>query len=242
MSRVVAYALLATASVLSLTQSASSADLTAAITKAPVPAAFNWTGVYVGGHVGYGWGDKNWIDRTGYFPAVDQSIDGILGGGQLGYNYQTGPIVLGIQGDMSWADIDGSSTSHGRTFKAEVDWLATFTGRIGYAWDRWLFYVKGGGAWVHDEFSVVEFPGQRTSQTRSGWTVGGGVEVALTGNWSALVEYGYLDFGDDSATFSETIVIPGGYCKPPKEKTFTRAFDIDQQMHTIKVGLNYRFR
>jgi outer membrane immunogenic protein len=240
MSRLVAYALLATASVLSLSQSASSADLTAAITKAP--AAFNWTGAYIGGHVGYGWGDKSWVDRTGYFPAIDQSVDGVLGGGQLGFNYQTGPIVLGIQGDVSWAGIDGSSTSYGRTFKAEVDWLATLTGRVGYAWDRWLLYVKGGGAWAHDEFSVVQFDGQRASQTRSGWTIGGGVEVALVGNWSALVEYDYMDFGDDSATFTETIIIPGKPCKPPKEKTFTRAFDIDQQMHTIKVGLNYRFR
>jgi outer membrane immunogenic protein len=187
---------------------------------APAPVAYNWTGLYIGGHLGYGWGTDGFSDPT--VGTGDIDVDGFLAGAQLGYNWQVGSWVFGLEGDWSWSNGDGSVAGPlGSTFTADRNWYATATARVGYAWENWLWYVKGGAAWADTDYSLV-IPGVIAASggdTRSGWTVGAGVEWALAGNWSAKVEYNYLDFSDES--------IAGA--------------SFDSQNHLVKVGLNYRF-
>jgi len=204
--------------------------------KAPVVApTWSWTGCYVGGHVGGGFGHTRWSDPTiGDAEFTNHDADGVLGGGQIGCNYQTGIWVLGAEADASWADLTGSSLdalSVGTlTDHTKVDFLGTVTGRAGISWDHALFYAKGGAAWEHDKLAVTFNPTGQTVATADdvqwGWTVGGGVEYALTPNWSAKVEYDYLDFGKQSSAFSAAA--PFNY-------------DIGQHIQDVKVGVNYKF-
>jgi outer membrane immunogenic protein len=196
----------------------------------PMVAAYNWSGCYIGAHIGGGWGTKDWDEVfTGSTSenAGSHDIDGILGGGQIGCNIQNGTWVFGLEGDISWSGIDGSHSAFGgdADLSSKVEWLGTVTGRIGYAHDRFLFYVKGGAAFAHDQFTVAFGDSSTDDQTRWGWTIGGGLEFALVGNWTAKLEYNYMDFGSDTASFF------GG----------EERFDIDQQIHVVKFGLNYRF-
>jgi outer membrane immunogenic protein len=209
--------------------------------KAPImaPVAFSWTGCYVGAHVGGGWGNKRWDDPLlGGVEFSNHDVNGWLAGGQIGCNYQTGQFVFGVEGDASWANIRGSgpdTLSFGTlTDNSKVDFLGTLTGRAGIAWDRALFYVKGGGAWAHDKFWAVRNVTGSTfysaDDTRWGWTVGAGVEYAFAPSWTAKIEYDYLDFGKQSATFSGPT-----FAGPPFN------FDIDQRIHVVKAGINYKF-
>ena len=118
---------------------------------------FTWTGCYIGGNAGGLWATKNWnVDTTGVAQSTTDLTGGVAGG-QIGCNYQVSTWVFGIQGDYDWANASGSSTD--AVFAPAVDQskikaLASVTGRAGYAWDRFLGYVKGGGAWVNDSYSV----------------------------------------------------------------------------------------
>jgi outer membrane immunogenic protein len=221
-----------------LSGAAGAADLTRPVYKAPpagvLPAAYDWTGFYIGGHVGYGWGQQDWRDSIGLFD-VNNKSNGFLGGGQAGFNYQINQFVLGVEGDFSWMGMNGGSNANtvlgaapiGATFNTNVDWTATMTGRLGVAFDRWLVYGKGGVAWAHDKFSTTAytFPGTVDfTDTRLGWTVGGGVEYAFAPNWSAKAEYDYLRFGDRDVSFA-----PG------------TSTNINQDIHEIKFGINYKF-
>ena len=219
-----------------LSGAAMAADISRPVYKAPpagaLPVAYDWTGFYVGGHVGYGWAEKDWRDAFGL--NVSNKADGFLGGGQVGFNYQTGMFVFGVEGDFSWADIKGGSNIGpvigaplGATFNTDVDFTATLTGRLGLAFDRWLVYGKGGVAWAHDKYDTnfYTFPGTASlSETRIGWTVGAGVEYAFAPNWSTKLEYNYMDFGTRNVSFAP----------------FTSTA-IDQQIHAVKFGINYKF-
>jgi outer membrane immunogenic protein len=216
---------------------AMAADVGRPVYKAPpagaLPVTYDWTGFYVGGHVGYGWADKGWRDAFG-FGTISHNADGFLGGGQAGFNYQVGQFVFGAEGDFTWTGIDGgTSRTFGlaapvtANFNAEVDWTATLTARAGIAFDRVLVYAKGGAAWAHDRYNTnfYAFPGTvERSDTRLGWTAGAGVEYAFAPNWSTKLEYNYMDFGTRAVSFA-----PG---------TTT---DIDQQIHAVKFGINYKF-
>ncbi len=181
---------------------------------APVMAAYNWSGFYVGGHLGYGWGSEEArFTASGLTGATDP--DGFLAGAQLGFNWQTGAFVFGIEGDWTWTNADGTSAT---AVASDHNWYGSATGRLGYAWDNWLLYVKGGAAWMDADYTF----GGTGGGTRSGWTLGTGLEWAVGNNWSAKLEYNYMDFG------SETYTLP----------TSTA---IDTQVHLIKLGLNYRF-
>lgn len=185
----------------------------------PIVAIYDWTGFYIGGHLGGAWSSEDGtIVGTGQTGGLDPS--GFIGGAQIGVNWQTGNWVFGIEGDFSWTNTDGSATVPAGIIAADHNWYATATGRIGYAWDNWLAYVKGGAAWMDADYSLVGFT--TTGDTRTGWTIGTGLEWGLSPNWSAKVEYNYMDFGSD--TFS----LP----------TLT---EFDTQVHAVKVGLNYRF-
>ena len=125
--------------------SAMAADLPVRVAPPTVPPVayvspvYNWSGFYVGGHLGYGWSKTDVHDHlTGLSGSADPS--GFLGGGQIGFNWQTGAFVFGIEGDGSWTNADGSRTfSNGAVVTMEHNWYATLTGRVGYAVDNWLW-------------------------------------------------------------------------------------------------------
>jgi outer membrane immunogenic protein len=149
--------------------------------------------------------------------------------------------VLGTEVDFSWADVKGDQTSAllggfasvSRTSKAT--WMGTATTRLGYAWDRVLVYSKIGAAWAHfdynDNLSILgtSVYNSGASETRSGWTVGTGIEWAFLGNWSVKAEYDYIDFGRRTVDFAPV----GGFIPVN--------LDVDQRISQVKVGLNYRF-
>jgi outer membrane immunogenic protein len=223
-------AILALAGVATLSGNASAADIIRQPTyKAPpagvLPVAYDWTGFYIGGHIGYGWATKGWTDSAGLF-SLSHDADGFLGGAQLGFNYQIGQIVLGVEGDFSWTGITGGANTLASNFNVDVDWISTLTGRVGVAFDRWLVYGKGGVAWAKDVYSTnfYTLPGTSISDTRIGWTAGAGLEYAFAPQWTAKLEYNYIDLGSERVSFA------------PGFQT-----DIDQQIHAVKFGINYKF-
>jgi outer membrane immunogenic protein len=249
----VALAALATAG------SALAADMPRPVYKAPPPvvAPFSWTGFYIGVHVGAAWGTKEWDQRINVPAVLDgrvavvpafalesdssHTVNGFLGGGQVGFNYQAGWTVWGAEFQISGADVKGRGNCGVSALwncGTKVDTIATLAARFGLTWDRTLVYVKGGGAYAHDKFDLnllgINIPGviqpSSLSDNRFGWMVGTGVEVAIWGNWSAKVEYNYMDFGTKNYRFNTTPLTP----------VFDN-FDITQRLHLIKFGINYRF-
>ncbi|MBX6328229.1 MAG: porin family protein [Pseudolabrys sp.] len=221
--------LLATAGVIALgVTAASAADLgrRAAPYKAPPyqPPPFSWTGFYVGINGGGAWGRSDY--SAGVSPSFD--VSGGLVGGTLGYNWQTGPVVFGLEGDIDWAHISGSTTclpaglGVASTCDARNDWLGTVRGRLGYAFDRVMPYVTGGLAVGNIKTSIAGL-GSR-DETNAGWTLGGGVEVNITGPWSAKVEYLYVDLG-----------------RADNPDTPFSGSDSKFQTNIVRAGLNYHF-
>ncbi|WP_029584368.1 outer membrane protein [Bradyrhizobium sp. URHD0069] len=208
--------------------SAMAADLPArTYSKAPaiVSPAYNWTGFYVGVMGGYGWSDS--INVAG-FTAGTNDIKGGFVGGTIGYNWQGAgsPFVVGIEVDGAWSDINFSETLLGETFEERIRSFGSVTGRLGYAVDAALFYVKGGYAWANNRLSVTDV-GTLFSESRfhSGWTIGGGLEYGFAQNWSAKAEYMFASYANEDYL---TAFVPGGI-----------GFGFD--VHTVKGGINYRF-
>src|SRR5262245_36070745 len=220
--------------VLLASSGAHAADATMPI-KAPPPLtrAFSWTGFYVGGHVGAGFSYRNWTLSDG---SASEAGDAAMLGGQIGYNYQIGNLVMGVESEAAWGNLkdenvcpDGVNACWTRQ-----NWLATVTGRIGYAFDQALFYVKGGAAFTHsDYFKTAPFPSvldEGGGGRRDGWTAGIGMEYALWNNWAVRLEYDYLDFG--SRTFAMNNIATGA---------FAENVTVRQTAHEVKLGLNYLF-
>jgi outer membrane immunogenic protein len=239
-----------TLAALNLASSALAADmpLKAPAYKAPPPVyVYSWTGCYVGGNVGGLWARKEGFDASPNSTTFGRSsgtidVNGWLGGIQAGCNYQVGGWVFGIQGDYDWTNATGSSANllvANVTNSVRIKSLASVTGRVGYAWDRFLGYVKGGGAWERDEyndfFTTTGAPFVTGSETRGGWTVGIGGEYAFTDWLSGFAEYDYYNFGTRTLTF--VCAQPG--CGPGG--TATPLGDIRETKSVIKVGLNVRF-
>jgi outer membrane immunogenic protein len=206
-------------------QTASAADLSVApLYKAP-PAAvaqvYNWTGFYLGINGGGGWGRSYWDANATGIP-----LSGGLIGGTAGYNYQVGRAVLGVEGDIDWADLSGTRTSTGCPVGCSTSdsWLSTVRGRVGYSFDRFLPYVTGGLAVGDVQASTPGFVG--ATNTNVGWTVGGGVEVALPGNWSAKAEYLHVDLGRFNC---------GTDCGG------TPTDNVSMHDNLFRAGVNYRF-
>jgi outer membrane immunogenic protein len=237
--------LLGTAALIGLAGPAMSADKRVPVLKAPVPAVpvWTWTGCFVGGHAGGVWAQKkDWTVRTPGGAFFGQSLgghddDGWLGGAQAGCDYQfAGGFVIGVQGDYAWADAEGSHDSTreiGVAYHSKVKSLATVTGRIGYAWDRFLGYVRGGGAWERDDYwatTIILGTAYTSRETRSGWTVAVGGEYAFTNFLSGFVEYSYYDFGTPQISFT------------PQVAGLRPAFvDITETKSVVRAGLNLRF-
>lgn len=213
--------------------------------------SFSWSGFYLGVNGGSGWGTSSssanfsLLGTAFNLPLYSQSTSGWLGGFQAGYNWQTGNIVLGLEGDYDFTNIQGT-TACVVVFNCGVkqNWLADFTGRIGVApIDKLLMYVKGGVAWAGDKdtFGNSLTVGAATvalnasaSNTRTGGLMGTGLEYAFLPHWSAKIEYDYIDFGTATVaqTLTTTPVIPG------LPTISTQHKDSESLM---KAGVNYRF-
>jgi outer membrane immunogenic protein len=209
--------------------SASAADLGARpYTKAPPPVvtAYNWTGFYIGAMGGYGWSQS--VDIAG-IAGTTNDIKGGFGGGTIGYNWQAAgsPVVFGIEADGAWSDINFSETLLGVTVEDRIRAFGSVTGRVGYAVDAALLYLKGGYAWADNRASIGAFGIAlfSESQFHSGWTVGAGFEYGFAPNWSGKVEYMFASYANENYV---TAFVPGGV-----------AFGAD--IHTVKAGINYRF-
>jgi outer membrane immunogenic protein len=217
--------------------SAFAADIPLA-TKVPVapvayaPAAiYSWTGFYIGGQAGGAFGRSSWSDPFNGGNDTFNSGAGFLGGGVVGANYQWNTLVLGVEGDFNWTGLRGSgANSIGEIVSTNTNWTSTVTGRIGAAFDRLLFYGKGGVAFARDQSSFTDLAGNgaSTAFTRTGWTAGVGLEYGITANWSAKIEYDYLGFGSQALNFTTATT--------PLYST-----NASLNVQEIKAGLNYRF-
>jgi outer membrane immunogenic protein len=215
--------LLASVGVVAMATAATAADLPARYpTKAPayVVPLYNWTGFYLGAHVGWGWADFDGGKDNGF-----------VGGGQLGFNYQINQFVIGVEGDVSWTDIGESVTGFVGAVPLTVsltnDWIATLAARAGVAvgaTGNVLLYVKGGVAWTDWSVSATAL-GVTASvgDTATGYILGAGIEYGFTPNWTAKLEYNYLDFNGSSLTLAGV----------------TTNYDLSHSV--VKVGVNYKF-
>jgi outer membrane immunogenic protein len=186
------------------------------------PAYANWTGFYAGLNLGYGFGTADWPTP----PPTSFDTNGLLVGGTLGYNFQTGTWVWGIEGDLDYSTIKGNDNNTvcagpNGGCNTKLKWLSTIRGRIGYGgWGNWMPYFTGGAAIA----SVENSDFATETSTKTGWTVGLGIEYAFRGNWSAKLEYLYADLG--SMTCQTCTVVPQ---------------EIDYKLNIVRAGINYRF-
>ena len=227
---------------------------------APVEV-WSWTGFYIGGHVGAGWGTTE-STLTGFndpanpppiafsFPFSQNSRSGFLGGAQAGYNWQSGWAVFGVQADIAGTDIKGTTPCVViLSCSTRSDWLATVSGRLGaVVADRGMIYVKGGAAWMDSRHSV-NLPnfgaagggvivGQELTSRNStawGWMLGMGTEWMITRNWSAFIEYDYIEFDKKNEAFNINIVQFGA----PNNVVVNA--DLKNKLSIAKVGVNYKF-
>jgi outer membrane immunogenic protein len=225
---------------------ATAADMATPAYKVPPIPLFSWTGCYLGINGGGGRSTNDWGNLLGLVVNGNVRGSGFFGGGQVGCDYQIGTWVLGIEGQFDWSDLHGQTLVPPQGVPAQdvtkLDRFATATGRIGYAFDRVLTYVKSGLAWAHynHEFDV-QAAGAGTAFTPAfigtqgvvGFVVGSGFEVAFLPNWSFKVEYNYFDFGTNGAQFS--CAAPCGATPQPFP------IDIKQNVQTVLFGMNYRF-
>lgn len=214
--------------------------------KAP-PPLFDWSGIYIGVNGGYGSAGASTTDTitgntygaNGRYPNSG-NLDGYVVGGTIGANYQTGRLVLGIEGDWDWTNqsltksvsCTGSCIATGHS---KIRWLATLRGRVGYAVNRVLFYGTGGAAFLNAEDTQTQTvpvgaPPVRFSDTAVGWTAGAGVEYAITQNLSAKLEYLYV-----SANLSDTVAFPAVMGGGVESESVTLSDNL------VRAGLNWKF-
>ena len=284
--RTLTIAVVAASALLGGLATANAADMAVKARPVAVPAAFSWTGFYIGANVGGAWSPNDASSVFGplfpgfivlppnaaiptVFPGQLASLagtgntSGVIGGGQIGYNWQVNQFVLGVEADAVGSGLKGSSASATRTFGppliiatvnqtvtvdfGRIDWMASFRGRAGFAVNQALFYVTGGAA-------VAEIGGSRTtvvnsaniaipagtfsatnggSTTRWGWTAGAGIEWAFNQNWSIAGEYRYTDFGNRGTAFT----IPDGFGTVFATGTSNSRLTVEQ----ATARLNYRF-
>ena len=246
------------------TTAGSAADLAV---KAPyVAPVWSWTGFYIGGHVGAGWGttksNLTSINATGVglvpvnFPIAQNSRSGFLGGGQIGYNYQSGWAVYGVQADIAGLDVKGTTPCITvLSCTAKSDWLATVSGRVGgVVADKTLIYAKGGAAWMNTTHTLT-IPGAAiggiggigglggaaasvsTENTAFGWLLGFGAEYAFSPNWTAFIEYDYLDFDTKNSALNLTALAAG----LGGAGTAVANVDFKNKLSIAKIGVNYKF-
>jgi outer membrane immunogenic protein len=251
--------------------SAFAADLPArTYTKAPVyvDPGYNWTGFYIGGNVGYSWGRSSDTSRltngagaTLFTSGGSSNLDGVIGGGQIGYNWQVQQSwVWGFEADIQGSDEKGSRgficgisicrpPSGGLlalvipgpavpvTLNQKIDWFGTVRARAGVlATPKVLFYATGGLAYgeVNSNETIGVLSGFSSNTTNVGWTVGAGVEGVIGGNWTAKLEYLYVDLGRVSGSFATTLPALGG-------GTLASSYSSRITDNVVRVGVNYKF-
>lgn len=202
------------------------------------PAYFSWTGFYIGGHLGYGWGTSSSENLPGAgngdafdgSPGLTSNPNGWLGGVTLGYNWQTDGFVFGFEADAGYLGAEDSERTASSFMSAEYGGYGVLAARIGYGQDRWLLYAKGGlaladidnraGAVSGGEVESLDFTKLR--EVRTGWALGAGAEYAFRRDMSMKIEYLYMDFGEDRSGNLDGDV-----------------FRHENDIHTVKVGVNY---
>ena len=252
------------------TFAASAADLPARVyTKAPAPVVevYNWTGFYIGGNIGYSWGRSddystftNGAGAVLFANSDRRNLDGVVGGGQIGYNWQVTNWVWGFEADIQGTDEKGSRLFTCPTgactppfgvvavfpgpavsvspMDQKLEWFGTVRARAGIlASPRVLLYATGGLA--YGEVRTAETIGAglfgfSNSETRAGWTVGAGIEGAISGNWTAKLEYLYIDLGRTTGAFTTTIGALGG-------GVLTSNYSSHITDNVLRAGVNYRF-
>jgi outer membrane immunogenic protein len=230
---------------------------------APVAPAFNWTGFYIGGNAGGAWSNTQWCTDATFgnclsaapFDLVNQSASGFVGGGQVGFRWQSSTnFVIGVEGMIDYLNISETSASclsnpvpcggfppgslPGRTRSTTFNDLDSVTGQIGYAWNQWLLYGKGGWAWSQLKLDANNTnPGGfdlSASENINGATGGVGIEYAITQNLSVGVEYDYYGFSNPgnivNVANSGGVVVPCAFCN------FS-----DTHIQTVTARLNWRF-
>jgi outer membrane immunogenic protein len=241
-----------------LATAASAADLPvpAAPAYAPLvyrPVIYDWSGVYGGAHLGAGLLEDQVTTSTTTILQPSGTVTklspfSVVSGAQVGFNYQIQQIVLGAEGTFTWSNISGTQTTPSllptisENSTSRPRWYATATGKIGFAANDFLFYAKGGAAWMNVNYiQDVAVGGGQSSQTivdtRSGFTVGGGVEYGITENLSGRVEYDFLDFGTKNYNFTNLSVLPVGGAVTP----LVLPVAIRSSTSLITAGINYRF-
>lgn len=209
----------------------SAADLAVKAPSYISPASvWSWSGFYIGAHAGAGWGTtESTLDSISVvgtpavvlgLPVAQNSRSGFLGGGQVGYNYQSGWAVFGLQGDIAGLDVKGTTPCLTvLSCTAKSHWLATATGRFGgVVADKTLIYIKGGAAWLNTTHTLTVptlggvglggFTGSSADSNAFGWLLGFGAKYAFSPNWSGFIEYDYMDF--DKTSIRSTSQCPEG--------------------------------
>jgi outer membrane immunogenic protein len=237
------------------------ADMAVKVPPPPSPAAWNWTGPYLGIEGGYGFASDpfNQVATLGGGPTFQRqrtivAPKGALFGGEAGYNWQTGNIVVGIEADAQWTGQRNTACDPNTgcitvpsipillqtAVSQKIDWLATARGRLGWANDGYLIYATGGAAFgkVEETDSLAVVGGglagafaNTSSQTRGGWTLGGGIEARLWGNWTGKFEYLHVDLGSMTSILNVPLVAPGGNI----------ATTSSIRDNIVRLGLNYQF-
>jgi outer membrane immunogenic protein len=228
--------LLITTGLVALASPVMAADLAARpYTKAPpmvAAAIYDWSGFYIGGNAGGGFSHNSW--DLGGTPEGSHDSNGGTVGGQIGYRWQTGPVVFGVEAQGNWADLSGNNVSN--VFapdrnRTKIDAFGLFTGQVGYAWNNVLLYAKGGAAVTDSKYEIVSGTTggvlASTTNTRWGGVVGAGLEYGFAPNWSLGFEYDHMFMGRENVTFTGA--------------AFTQTDSIKQDVDMFTARLNYKF-
>lgn len=210
--------------------SAGGIPIRARVDSTPPPAfvvPYNWTGFYAGVLIGGGWGNHDFSNTAGFANSYDSK--GYLVGGLLGLNWQFNRWVLGVETDLSYSRIAGDDDGiGGATDQTKLRWLGSARARVGYTFDTWLVYGTAGFAYGSLRHSSFAPPLLDTfSSTETGWTVGAGIEYALSDHWSARLDYRYYDLGSYSRSTPANGVAP---------------YSVDNTFHILTFVANYKFR
>ncbi|MFY9841452.1 MAG: outer membrane protein [Xanthobacteraceae bacterium] len=230
------WTLILVATILAIGGQARAADLPAPTLPPPVPAIYNWNGIYVGVNGGWGDGNSNWTSgsfgETGRF-----QISGYVVGGTIGANYQVGAYVFGIEGDFDWNNVHGNSgptcgaiadaVSPPTGCQTQSEWLGTVRGRVGYAVNSVLIYGTGGAAFGNVQTGLIP-PSTFDGSTEAGWTIGAGIEVGFAPNWTAKAEYLFVDLPDATCT---TVANCGGAV----------GSSVSFNENIVRAGVNFKF-
>jgi outer membrane immunogenic protein len=195
-----------------------------------MPPPFTWTGLYIGANLGGGWAHSTLNDSFTGFSLGDTS-SGVVGGGQLGYNYQFGGLVLGAEWTFDGTSLNASHTVGALQGAANTNWITTIAGRFGVAADNVLYYGKAGGGWANSSATLTNLNNGTqvgASNTNGGWLLGAGIEYAFAPHWSARLEYDYL--GLNTWNVNSTLFAPNA-----------DRFSVNRNIQTLTAGVNFKF-